>query len=323
MKDHGWLEGSSVRQRLSECLEHATASGKALANFMLANISKLPFETSASVSKKVGVSELTVGRFCRSIGYSSFKELKENLKDDISDSPWLIGDRLRDFQARSTKGTAEIARSLELEIAAIVRVYELVGTEAWNRAVKRIARAPRVFIVGFQTERGLGDMFAHLLRYLRDDVYVVDLAAGNFAEVLLTKAEGRALVMVDTRRYSHQSRLLAQRAHEAKIPVTLITDLFCDWAETYADEVFAVPTEFNLCWDSTVAMASLMQLMLNSVFTELGPSVEGRLNSIAGLYDSFVGHTTGSRAHAKRPGAATPAASVKKRMSRTPSRLTR
>ena len=75
------------------------------------------------------------------------------------------------------------------------------------------------------------------------------------------------------------------------MPTTLITDLYCDWGETFADEVFAVPTELNLCWDATSAVWSLMQLLLNSVFVKLGPSVEDRLDSITGLYESFVGHS--------------------------------
>ncbi len=174
MRNENWIENSSVRLTLTDALKDASASGQAIARFMLANISALPFETSRSVADKVGVSELSVGRFCRSIGYKGFKDLKERLKDDISDSPWLLGDRLKDLQFKSLDKTDELSRSLELEIAAIVRVYEFVHSEAWNRAAERLARARRIFVVGFQTERGLAEAFAHGLRYLRDGVQVVD-----------------------------------------------------------------------------------------------------------------------------------------------------
>ena len=291
MRNENWIENSSVRLRLTDALKDAPASGQAIASFMLANIGALPFETSRSVADKVGVSELSVGRFCRSIGYKGFKDLKERLKDDISDSPWLLGDRLKDLQLKSLDKTDELSRSLELEIAATVRVYEFVRSEAWNRAAERLASVRRVFVVGFQTERGLAEAFAHGLRYLRDGVQVVDLAGGNFAEVLLTDSDDCALVLIDARRYSRQSKLLAQRAAERHVPTTLITDLYCDWGETFADEVFAVPTELNLCWDATSAVWSLMQLLLNSVFVKLGPSIEDRLDSITGLYESFVGHS--------------------------------
>lgn len=278
----------SVRQRLTDSLQDATAAGRALATYMLANLSELPFETAATVARKVGVSELTVGRFCRAIGYQHFKDLKADLKADIGDSPWLIGDRLREFQARSRSG--DMARSLELEIAAIVRVYELAQTPEWKTVVRRLATVPRIFVAGFQTERGTAAIMVHQLRYLRDGVHLVDLSAGNFAEVLLTDPNGAALMLFDARRYSQQAPLLARRARDAGMPVTLVTDQFCDWGHDCATEVFAVPTEINLFWDSTAPMVSLIQLMLNAIFTELGPEVEDRLNRIAELYNDFVGH---------------------------------
>jgi DNA-binding MurR/RpiR family transcriptional regulator len=290
MRNDNWMDNSSVRQRLTRALTEAAASGKALANFMLANISDLPFETSRSVADKVGVSELTVGRFCRSIGYDGFKDLKERLKGDISDSPWLLGDRLRDLQQKSTTDDA-LARSLELAVASVVRVYEYAHTEAWNRAAKRIAEADRVFVAGFQTERGLAEAFVHL----RDEVQMVDIAGGNFAEVLLTDPAGCTLVLIDARRYSRQCELLAAKASERGIPITIVTDLYCDWAASYGDEVFAVPTDLNLFWDATSGMWTLMQLLLNSVFAHRGPSVEARLNSVAGLYESFVGYSRGQK----------------------------
>jgi len=290
MRNGSWMDDSSVRQRLAVASKEATASGKALANFMLAHIGDLPFETARSVAEKVGVSELTVGRFCRSIGYDGFKDLKDRLKDDISDSPWLLGDRLKDLQRKSATDTA-LARSLELAVASVVRVYDYAETAAWDRAARRIAQADRVFVAGFQTERGLAEGFAHMLRYLRDEVTVVDVGGGNFAEVLLTDPTGCALVLIDARRYSHQSKLLAAKASERGMPVTIVTDLYCDWAASYGEEVFAVPTDLNLFWDATSGMWTLLQLLLNSVFAHCGPAVEERLNDVAGLYESFVGYS--------------------------------
>lgn len=113
----------SVRQRLSECLANASKSDKSIASYMLAKLNSIPFETAASLAAKVDVSEPTVGRFCRAIGYQSFKDLKDHLKQDIGDRPWLISDRLHDFQRRNLAGEDEFARSLQMEIAGLVAVY--------------------------------------------------------------------------------------------------------------------------------------------------------------------------------------------------------
>jgi DNA-binding MurR/RpiR family transcriptional regulator len=282
---------NSVRQRLSDSLATATKAEKAIASCMLANLNGLPFETSATLAQKAGVSEPMVGRFCRGLGYRHFKDLKSELKEDIGDRPWLLGDRLREFRARSKREEDALARGLALEIAALVRVYETAHTKEWKRAVKRLATAGQVFVAGFQTERGMAHLFANQLQYLRSGVQLVDLAGGNFTDVLLAAAPRQnALVMFEARRYSRLALELARAAREAKTPTTLVTDGFCDWGHDLVDEMFVVPTEFYMFWDSTAQMASLANLLINSVFHELGPTVEDRMNKVADLYSRFTGY---------------------------------
>jgi DNA-binding MurR/RpiR family transcriptional regulator len=280
----------SVRQRLSDCLADATKADRAIANYMLAQLNSIPFETAASLGEKVEVSEPTIGRFCRSIGYKSFKDLKVHLKQDIGDKPWLISDRLRDFQRRAQSGEDQLARGLQLEISGLVAVYELAQTPEWKRAIKRLAESPAVFATGFQTERGMAQIFVNQLQYLRDRVHLIDLAGGDFAELLASDANQSCLVIFEARSYSRMARLLAQEARQAGIPTTLITDAFCDWGRDLVDEMFVVPTEFNLFWESTAQMASLANLLVNGVFIELGPAVEQRMNEISHLYNRFTGH---------------------------------
>lgn len=100
----------TVRERLAAALNQGSRSNRAIATYMITSLNELPFETASSMAEKVGVSELTVGRFCRSLGYQHFKDLKADLKTNIADTPWLIGDRLREFQATSKKGGGDLAR---------------------------------------------------------------------------------------------------------------------------------------------------------------------------------------------------------------------
>ncbi|WP_439860154.1 MurR/RpiR family transcriptional regulator [Pseudomonas sp. MBLB4136] len=282
----------SVKQRLESSLEQSTASGRTIANYMLANLNELPFQTSAAIADRLGVSESTVGRFCRALGYSHFKALKNDLKEDLGDSPWLIGDRLKEFQQHSGQDAQNASRSLELEIASLVQVYEHSRSPQWQAVAQRLAGASRVFVAGFQTERGIAVSAVHLLQYLRDGVQLVDGASGHFGEVLLSQPGQTALLVFEARRYSQHAQLLCRKAREAGIKVTLVTDPYCEWADAHADEVFRVPTEMNLFWESTAAMLSLVHLLVNEVFRNLGPGVEARLEATAALHNEFVGYTT-------------------------------
>jgi DNA-binding MurR/RpiR family transcriptional regulator len=237
-----------------------------------------------------------VGRFCRTLGYRHFKDLKADLKQDIGDAPWLIGDRLKEFRERSGRRAEALARGLELEIEALVRVYEMAQTKEWARVVKRLARVSRVHVAGFQTERGIAQFFCNQLQYLRPGVQLVDLAGGNFVDVLLEAPKDNALILFEARRYSRLALDLAEAAKAAKIPTSLVTDIYCNWGHEVVDEMFVIPTEFNMFWESTAQMASFSNLMINEIFKELGPAVEKRMSEVSGLYGRFIGHVGGPAA---------------------------
>lgn len=283
----------SVKQRLTEAIVGGSKADKAIANYMISTLNTLPFETAASIASNVDVSEPTVGRFCRSIGYLSFKDLKNDLRADIGNQPWLVKDRLRELRERAHSGEDQLARGLELEMTALVAVYEMAQTPEWARVAKRLANVKRVFVAGFQTERGMAHIFVNQLQYLRDGVQLLDLAGGNFVEILGTQDDS-CLILFEARRYSRLAKQLAQEAQKRGKPVTLITDYYCDWGSEVSDEVFAIPTEFNMFWESTAQMASLANRLVNSVFLELGPEVEDRMQDIAALYGRFTGHVGGN-----------------------------
>ena len=290
---------SDLRQVLVASLEAATKAEKAIGSYFLTNLQSLPFETAATVAVKIGISEATIGRYCRSIGFAHFKALKLKLQGDFGDKAWLMGDRLRDFHARSRTGKTELSRALELEIAAIVANYEIAAGAEFSRVVKRLAQIGAVYVAGFQTERGLAAYLVHGLQYLRPGVVLVDAADGHFAEILLSDPAQTALVLFDGRRYSRLTRKLAETARAAGIKVTLITDPFCDWGRGAADEMFAVQTDLNHFWDATSTMASLAGLIINGVFNELGTQVEARMARLSSLYGEFIGHTGQGRGRMK------------------------
>lgn len=280
----------AVREKLSSSLAVASKADRTIANFMLSELSNLPFETAASLAAKVEVSEPTVGRFCRTLGFKSFKDLKDALRKDFDDKPWLVSDRLRDLRDRAEAGEEQLAAGLELEISALVAIYEIARTEEWARVVRRLSTMPNVYAAGFQTERGMAQILVNQLQYLRDGVRLLDLAGGSFAELLASDPAQSCLVIFEARRYSRLSLELAKAAKSAGIPVTLVTDPFCDWGRHLTDEMFVVPTEFNQFWESTAQMASLANLLVNGVFLELGPKVEARMETVTQLYSQFIGY---------------------------------
>lgn len=287
-------------EQLEARMDTFTPAERKLASYLLNNKSSIPFETASSLAAKLDVSAVTVGRFCRSLGYKHFRALKEDMRTQVGNVPWLVGDQLAEFMARFDD-EEQLRKSLELEMASLVEVYHMVTTPEWKAAVGQVTRADLVQIAGFQTERGLAHLLANSLQYIRDGVELVDGASGHYAEIFARRASKRCLILIDIRRYSRQSYLVAEKAAEESIPLVMITDKYCDWARQFTPHTLAVPSESGQFWSSSVAMTCLINLFVNAVVARSGSAVEKHLARVSELFDHFTGFvsTSGKRTGAK------------------------
>lgn len=281
--------GAGLIERLREEMASFTEAERLIANFVVNDRQSVPFETASSLAGKLNVSPVTVGRFCRRMGYRNFRELKAELKFDIAATPWPRGEQFDQLVAGDA-GKSELQRDFDLNVAGMLEVYNLARTPEWDVIATILAEAPELYVAGFQPERGVAAQFAYMLQYARPNVRAVDLAAGHFADVLADECPGKALVIVETRRYSRQAQMLARHARKAGIALVFITDKYCHWAHRYTPHVLALPTESAMFWDTLVPMVAALTLLSNAVVLKLGAGAEPRLSRISELYQEFTGH---------------------------------
>jgi len=286
--------------RLEAGLESFTPTERHIAHYMLGKRGELPFETAASLAQKLGVSAVTVGRFCRLLGYRHFRAVKEELRKSTSSAPWLVGAQLAQFVTHY--GEDQVRRGLDSEIAALAEVHGMVDTPPWKAVTQLLVRSQLVQIAGFQTERGLALLLANQLQYVREGVEIVDTSAGNYADVFARRAKSRCLILLDMRRYSRQSYLLAEKAADESIPLVIITDKYCDWGPRFTPHVFALPSESGQFWSSPVPMTCFINLLVTSVVARSGRAVEQHLEKLSELFEHFTGFvgTSGSRRNSRR-----------------------
>lgn len=279
------MSSAPLLDRLGAEMDDFTEAERLIANFILTNRQAVPFETAASLAARLDISAVTVGRFCRRMGYRNFRELKTALKFDHSALPWASGEQLDQLVSG-----ADLQRDFDLTVAGIREVYHLARSAKWDAIVDLFVHADEVLVAGFQTERGLAAHFAHTLQYARPAVRLPDLAAGNFADVLAEDERRRVLLIVETRRHSRQAQTLAAEAKAAGIAIVFVTDKYCHWAPRYTPHVLALSTESAMFWDTMVPITAALTLLANAVAIKLGPSAEPRLARISKLYQGFTGH---------------------------------
>ncbi len=275
-----------VAQRLRDELPSLTKSERMVANYVLSNMNRLPFETAATIAESVGVSPMTVSRFLRTLGFKGLSDLKEQLRSEADSAPLLISDRVDRIRTEAAADT-RLGSNLELEIRAIVSVYELRSAAAWQQVVDLLCTSTEVFVAGFQTVSGIASDFAARLDYARPNSNLLRGKSGTFGKLLAGTGESKVLILFEMRRYTKLSQQLASAANEAGIPLVIICDNYCYWAHDFTSNVLAVSTQSELFWDSQTPFLTLTNLLLDDVIAQQRDEVAARVQALRRLQDRF------------------------------------
>jgi DNA-binding MurR/RpiR family transcriptional regulator len=272
-----------LQKKLKSQWETFTTAEQKIASYLLHNISGIPFETAASLGKRVGVSAMTVGRFLRNLGYAGVGDLKEELRGE---APWMQLYKISEPSADADY----VSESLQAEIRSLNDVYALARTEEWAPIVKMLVSADRVSVASFQHGSFLGLGFASSLQHVRPRVLFESGADGSYTGMLLDSTEKSCVVLIDIRRYSRHFRLLAEEVVvERGIPLLIITDTQCYWARQLTPHVLMIPMQTGRAWHSFGTLTSLFSLLINAVIREMG-DVFGRIGDITELRQKFIGY---------------------------------
>jgi DNA-binding MurR/RpiR family transcriptional regulator len=275
---------------LDATLRHRSAglspAEQSIVIFMRQNLAAIPFETNASIAEKVGVSEMTVLRFIRSLGFASLKALKDQLRVRVPGENPAVDDALDRFRVRHDD-LNHLHESLQLELGAVAKAYELVGTDRWPKIVELMTERKTVYVTGFQASKGLAMDFANRLKYARPGVRFAEGAAGTFSEILESDHTTSCLVLVDTIAYARKSLLLARKCKERKMPMVVVTDMFSHWAHEFTDLVLEGHTHVNTFWDSSASLSIILNLLINSTAAKLGKKAEAQFERMLEYGDHF------------------------------------
>jgi DNA-binding MurR/RpiR family transcriptional regulator len=266
-------------------------SEQSLAAHILSNIQMLPFETGTSIAQAVGVSEMTVTRFVRGLGFENLRDLKNRLRVAVTEKDSEIDDYMARFQMREGRQQM-LQESLRLELDAIVKAYALTTTDVWDETSSLLVKARTIYVVGFQASTGLAMDFASRLLWARSNVIFVGNASGTFGEIINADPKQSAVVLVDTASYATRGIKLAEMLKSMEMPLVIVTDKFSHWGFAYTRFVFEAHTHVKTFWDSTASLSVVLNLMIDAVATKLGPKAKrnfSMMSDMGSLFGEFVG----------------------------------
>lgn len=277
---------AGLRERLAR-LTDLSKSESEIALWVERHFDELPFANVAELAKGAGVSDMTVSRFARRLGYENFKAFKAAAAEDYRLSN--PGDSMvHAHRIAVAKGSdSELQEQLQLELGAIVEVYKMASTDSWQAVLDLVESAETVNIAGFQGVQGMAMDFATRLKYTRPGVRYADGRSGNWSEIFIETPDRSCVVLIDIVPYAHESVKIADLCRQRDIPLIVITDRYSPWPRQYTPHVLSVATATNAFLDSTAGLSALLGLFINGVTARLGDNVKTRLAEMKELAAHF------------------------------------
>jgi len=256
--------------RLRAALPNMTKAEAQIAQWLILNEATAIMETGASLAAKTGVSEITVGRFMRSLGVNGMPGLRDTLRADN------LARQLQMNTRRQLLSDTPLGAILRAEAEAVLALSEQADGPDWAVAMHAMAQAHAVHVTGFQSIRGLSEDFARRLSILRPGVRFVSAHDGMLSE-WLDLGPGDSVILFDIAPYAREAASLVQLARTLGAEVLVITDEMNGWASSMTPHVIHAHTKVGAFLESTGTLAVVSTLILHDLAGRLGPTTAQRL----------------------------------------------
>lgn len=257
------MDRQPLAGRLEAAIGDLTPSHRRVAEYIRSHWDRAAFLTAKRLGEAAGVSESTVVRFARTLGYDGYPALQKEMQRGIR-ARITPRERLR----RTLDTVEDEAQVLEVvlrtDVHNIERTLEDVSPAAFTAVVDEIVRARRIYLVGLRSATALSYYFGFYLNLVLGNVTSLHGEGGLF-EHLTAMGEDDLVIALSFQRYSSLTLEFVEAARSRGVVTIAITDSMLSPIAERADRVLLTRTNLVSFADSLVAPLSLLNALLTAV----------------------------------------------------------
>lgn len=254
---------------ISERVKNATLtkSQQKIAEYFIRNPERVGMCSSMEVSKEIGVSDASITRFARAIGYEGFSDLKNDIYSSLAmratggvNSLSLAERFERNRNQHGDSGSkADFMGVLQYNLE---RTMQANTDELFDKAVAMLLQASHRYIVGFRGCLGVAEQFAWLLRFLLDHVVSISDEGPGGVGLLQDIDDGDCAVIFSMSRYYKSDLCLAQMAKQHGAKLCVVTDSVLSPLADLADVLLLAETSDMSFFHSAAALNMIYEYLV-------------------------------------------------------------
>jgi len=271
----------SFMSRVRASIAHLHPSERRLAETVLNFPGDMAGYTASEIADLAGVSNATVSRFVRKIGYASYEEARRAVRDGGQ-----TGAALLRFGAADHDCAQAAAAHLEQSQANLAATYAELDATALDALVSALHVAPRVWLAGFRAGYPLANYLAWQIGQVLPQVNMIPRAGETLAESAATFGPEDVVILLFLRRASSAARAVVETASTAKSQVAVIGDA-ADLEALPARWRFACATSSNGPLLNHTGVIAVCNLIATRTLETSGVSGRRRMEQIEEMHDQL------------------------------------
>ena len=277
-------KSSDIESRILAVYGKLSRSERLLADVILAQPGGISEYSASELADRAQVSKATAARFFRRLGYANYRAARVAARENRRRGSPLdaLSELTAPLEARGSLGI-----HLANDIANLTRTGESVDSERINAAVRTLAGARRVFVMGFRNSYALAAYAFAVINTVRPHTTLLTPGNLDLVELLADLGPDDAILAVGFRRRPAILRQLLAVARGRSAKTLLVSDENQSRSAELADTLLLCENRGAYLFDSYVAGMSLINFLCAALAMELGPSAWSRLEAIEELHDSI------------------------------------
>jgi DNA-binding MurR/RpiR family transcriptional regulator len=249
-------------QLISEHYPSLTKSEKRIGNYLNQNLDEAAFLSAGEIAERLQLSEATMVRFARTIGFDSYPAMRVALQDSFRHR-MTHSSRLRSRLDDLRSAGDIFERVVASEIDYLTEALQTLDRNALNAAVELLRTHQRIFVFGLGPSLSLVDLLE--IRLTRSTRLVIPLntSGREMLEPMLLMNSTDLLIAIGFFNLTPNLQMVLEYANQHKTPVILLTDTLGPMVGDKADVVLAARRGPVSAFHSlTVPMTILNALLL-------------------------------------------------------------
>ena len=268
--DRQYTEGHTMENIIAKRVQQVTLTKtqQKIADYFIRNPERVGMCSSMEVAKEIGVSDASIIRFARTIGYEGFADLKTDIYNNLAQqatgglNSLSLAERLERHRARFGDQASKSAYMKMVEYN-VERTFQENADETFTQSAALLRQAEHRYVIGFRGCTGVASQFAWLLRLLLDHViYIGDEGTGGIGS-LQDIGERDCAFFFSVSRYYKSDLRLAQLAKQRGAKLCVIADSVLSPLAEMADVTILVETQRISFFQSMSAVNTVSEYLLS------------------------------------------------------------